>query len=280
GEHVTWNYFEVLGIGMAAGRGFRPEEDRLEAPLPVAVVSHDLWQRAFGGEATAVGRAIRINGRSFTIIGVAPRGFRGVTLDWGELPDLWLPMAWFDEFHPTMLNRRLLAWREARSALVVGRLRPGVTREAAQAALRVRAAQLAAAYPEDRGWSVDLVSAREARFWPAYRRGVRSFLGLVAALAGALLLLACANMANLQLARGTARQREIAVRLALGATRRRILAEITTESAVISMLGLLGALGVARGLILLVSRFPLPFEVPLNLELALDRRALVFGLCV
>ncbi len=132
GEHVTFNYFETLGLGMTAGRGFRAGEDRPGAPHPVVVISDGLWQRAFGGDPSVVGRPVRIHGRSFTIVGVAPRGFRGVTLDWGRPPEVWVPMGWFDEFIPRFQARRTLEWREARSALVVGRLQPGVTLEQAR----------------------------------------------------------------------------------------------------------------------------------------------------
>jgi putative ABC transport system permease protein len=279
GEHVTANYFEALGLGMAAGRGFRAEEDRPGAPHPVAVISDGLWQQAFGGDLSAVGRPVRIHGRSFTIVGVAPRGFRGVTLDWGQPPKVWLPMGWFDEFLPQ--GRRTLEWREARSALVVGRLQPGVTLEQARNAVRVRAAQLQAEYPEtNRTWSVEVLPGREARFWPAYRRSVTAFAGLLVATVGFVLLLACANVANLQLARGAAREREMALRLALGASRGRLVLGLLVESLVLSVLGLLAGFAIARGGILLLSRFPLPFEVPLNLELGLDRRVLLFTLAV
>ncbi len=97
GEEVTWNYFDVLGLATAVGRGFRPDEDRPGAPHPVVVISHGLWQRAFSGDPGAVGRSVRINGRSFTIVGIAPRGFRGVTLDEGRPPELWLPIGWRDQ---------------------------------------------------------------------------------------------------------------------------------------------------------------------------------------
>ena len=245
------------------------------------MISDGLWQRAFGGDPLVVGRPVRIHGRSFTIVGVAPRGFRGVTLDWGQPPEVWVPMGWFDEFVPRFQARRTLEWREARSALVVGRLQPGVTLEKARNAVRVRAAQLQAEYPEtNRTWSVEVLPGREARFWPAYRRSVTAFAGLLAATVGFVLLLACANVANLQLARGAAREREMALRLALGASRRRLVLGLLVESLVLSVLGLLAGFAIARGGILLLSRFPLPFEVPLNLELGLDRRVLLFTLAV
>jgi putative ABC transport system permease protein len=282
GEHVTSNYFETLGLGMPAGRGFRAEEDRPGAPQPVVVISDGLWQRAFGGDPSVVGRPVRIQGRSFTIVGVAPRGFRGVTLDWGEPPQVWLPMGWFDEFIVWAGQaRRTLEWREARSALVVGRLQPGVTLEKARTAVRVRATQLQAEYPEtNRTWSVEVLPGREARFWPAYRRSVAAFASLLTVTVGFVLLLACANVANLQLARGAAREREIALRLSLGASRRRLVLGLLVESLVLSVLGLLAGFAIARGGVQLLSRFPLPFEVPLNLELGVDRRVLLFTLVV
>ncbi len=125
-----------------------------------------------------------------------------------------------------------------------------------------------------------MLPGREARFWPAYRRSVTAFAGLLVATVGFVLLLACANVANLQLARGAAREREMALRLALGASRRRLVLGLLVESLVLSVLGLLAGFAIARGGILLLSRFPLPFEVPLNLELGLDRRVLLFTLAV
>src|SRR5262249_12394531 len=153
-------------------------------------------------------RQVRIYGRSFIIVGIAPRGFGGGTLDWGKPPQVWLPIGWFDEFAPRFQGRRTLVWREARSALVVGRLQPQVTLERARSALRVRTAQLQADYPETNGnWSVELLPGSEARFWPPYRRSVAAFAGLLAVTVGFVLLLACANVVNLQLARGAARER-------------------------------------------------------------------------
>ena len=280
GELISANYFDVLGLRMALGRGFRPGEDHPGAPHPVVVISYSLWQRSFGSDPAVAGRPVRIYGRNFTIVGVAPNGFRGVTLDWGDPPDLWMPIGWFDEFEWFVPKRRALDWREARIALVVGRLRPGVTIETARAALRVRAAQLAAAHPENRNWTVEVLPGREARFWPAYRRGVISFLALIGATVGFVLLVACANVASLQLARGAAREREIAVRLALGASRRRIVGELLLESAVISGLGFSGGLAVAHGGIILIRRFPLPFEVPVHVALGLDPRVLLFAMAV
>ena len=220
---------------------------------------------------------VRIYGRSFTIVGVAPHGFGGVTLDWGKPPQVWLPIGWFDEF----AGRRILVWREARSALVVGRLQPQVTLERARSALRVRAAQLQADYPKTNGnWGVELLPGSEARFWPPYRRSVAAFAGLLAVTVGFVLLLACANVANLQLARGAAREREMALRLALGAGRARLIRGLLIESMVLAIPGLLVGCAIAHGAIQLLLRFPLPFRPPLNLDLGLDPRVLLLTVVV
>ena len=281
GEIVSADYFDVLGLNVTPGRRFMAADDTPEAQ-PVAIISDGLWRRSFGADPNIVGRPVMIDGRNVTVAGVAPRAFRGVTLDWGQPPDVWIPLRVAFRILPWWPRQYdVLQSRDARAFLVVGRLRPGITIEHAQAVLRVRARQRELAYPQtNRGWSVTLLPASEARFWPDYRKPVVSLLELLISAVGFVLLIACVNVSNLLLARSTARQREVAIRVALGAGRFRLLRQMAAESLLLSLLGLALSFPIAVWLLGLISRFPLPFQVPLALDLSLDPRVFLFALLV
>ena len=268
-ELVSANYFEVLGLRMPLGRGFRPEEERLGSQ--VAVISYALWQASFGGDAGVLGRTIRIQGLPFTIArGASPSVLEG--RDWGSPPEIWAPLAMTDQV-VTGFRGDILKRRELGLFMVLARLRPGSKLEQARAEVATRARRLELAYPEtNRGVGAGLLPERDARFWPNNRRSIVLFLGLLATVAALILVLACATVANLLLARAAARRREIAIRLALGAGRIRLLRQLAAEALVLSALGLVPALAVALGATLLLARFPLAFAVPLNIEIGLDRR--------
>ncbi len=275
-EMVSWNYFGVLGVRLPLGRGFQPAD---EAAADSVVLSYALWQRDFGSDPNVLGRSVRINGNAFTVIGVAPRGFRGVTLDWGLLPDLWVPITVMDQQRISWWHREpLLRRRSARMQLTVGRLQPGVTIEQAEAALRLKASQLAAAYPDtNRGFNVRLLPASQARFWPSFRGRIVLYLGLLATVSGLVLMLACVNAATLVLARSMSKSHETAVRLALGAGPAGLMRQQLIESAILSTSGLALGLAIANGLVALFKRFPLPFEVGLTLDIGVDWRVLLIA---
>ena len=223
GEVVEATYFPLLGIDAGLGRLFSPDDDRVGAS-PVAIISHGLWQRRFGSDPGVLGKPITLDGTVLTIVGITRQGFRGLS---GHA-EVWRPLK------PTVpfdLNEPF-----SHSYHQVARRRPGVTREQADAAVRTLGAQIDAAFPAPRdagASSVAAVSLDDERVDPLLRRAALVLLGAV----GLVLLIACVNLANLTLVRGLARQREVAIRLALGASRLRIGRQFFVESLLLSLAG-------------------------------------------
>ncbi|MDE3153879.1 MAG: ABC transporter permease [Acidobacteriota bacterium] len=278
GEVVSGNYFQTLGVKPALGRGFRPDEDGAPGAHPVAVISHAVWQRQFGGDPAIVGRAIQLNGHLFTVVGVAPRGYTGLMR--GIRADVWVPMAMEAEANP---GSDALTSRGSRGLTIVGRLKPGVALAQARAELAVIAGQIYRAHRD--AWTdvhekprvVTLVPEKDARIPPALRGPVVAFLVFLMAVVGLVLLVACANVANLLLARATARRREIAIRLALGASRWDLVRQLLSESLVLSTAaGGTGILMARWGTDLLMAVRP-PLPVPVALNLGVDGRVLAFA---
>ncbi|HEY9517350.1 MAG TPA: ABC transporter permease [Gemmatimonadaceae bacterium] len=217
---TTANFFRVLGVTPALGRAFNAEEETSGRDR-VVVLSHGFWERRFGARADVVGRTITLSGLPFTVVGIAPAGFK-----FGNPSDLWAP-----------LRTDTTRGRRADFLTVVGRLKPGATFDQAQAQMTTIGRALEAQYPESNtGWSPELVSLKE-QMVGGMRPALLVFMGAV----GLVLLIACANVANLTMMRAAAREREMAIRAALGAGRQRIVRQMMTESLLISLLG--GALG-------------------------------------
>ena len=266
GVYVSGNYFDVVGVAPVLGRGIHREDER--AAAPVIVISHSLWQRRFNGDSTVVGRHTVLNGRDVTIIGVLPDRFGGT--DVGLAYDLWIPVT----AEPLVAGQRTLPDRGDRWLEVIGRLKAGVTLEQAREDLSRVAAMTFEAHPEDPAAGAKVELFRE--------EGIQSILMPVfTALIGVtilVLLIGCFNVANLMLARATARRKEISVRLAVGANRTRIVRQLMTESLVIALLaGVTGsALAIwAHGLFLAMVPVT-PF--PVTSRLTLDYRTFVFAL--
>ena len=272
GALVTANYFAVVKPGFAAGRGFDPSRDDTPGEPRVVVLSHDLWRTRFGSDPGIVGRSISINKRAATVIGVTEAGFQGT--DVGIVAEFWIPFSMIDEIGPrsgAISTNRTRYWLGA-----VARLRAGVDVHAARAELGVMAGTLNTTFGRDESRSFHLEQAGQIN--PELRRTALTFFWLFLGATFLVLLTACANVANLLLGRAAARRREIAARMALGASRGRLLRQLLTESLVLSLLGGAGGWIIAAYGASLTRLVRVPFAWPLDLSIPLDYRVLIFCL--
>jgi putative ABC transport system permease protein len=270
GAAVMANYLSTLGIKPVLGRTFSADDDRPGGP-PVALISYGLWQKHFGGNADVINQSLNLDGRNYNIIGVMPPGF-----DLPGIADVWIPLQ-------TDIDSLPLTERAATNNTIVARLRPGVSLGQADAELKAITRQLEQEYPDfRRGWTVKVVSLRQDLLGDLEGRVHNALFALIAGVVF-LLLICCANVANLQLARGVARERELVLRRALGAGRWRIARQLLTENILLAVIG-----GMAG---LLLAYWLLPILAALNpiqgISLAaffhnfsIDQRVLVFALCV
>jgi len=271
---VSGNFFEVLDIRLPLGRGFRPSENEVPGRDAVAVISHDLWADQFASQPDAIGKTVFLGGLAFTVIGVTPERFAGP--DQFAHPEVYIP-AMMQPRLAADAQHNVLEQRGARIFHVKGRLKRGVSVSSAAAEAKVISGELAQAYPDtNRNYTATITTELELRY--AQDPYTPMLLGFMLLLAGAVLLIACANVANLMLSRARARAREIAVRLAIGAGRGRLVRQLLTESLVIAVLG--GALGLAAAKYVSSALSPiiLPFETPIVLDLNLDSHVLLFAL--
>ena len=276
---ATGNYFDVVGVAPAVGAGFRAGQDEPVGAHPVAVLSHGYWKRQFGADPGIVGQVITINRMAYTVVGVLPEDFTGTFP--GFVPDLWLPFGMRQQVMPPisfMLETRRGLWLAP-----IARLKPGMTRERAEAALTTLAAALAREYPDaNRGRGVALQTLAEARANPtgAARNPLPRIAALMIVAVGLILLIASANVASLLLARASARQKEIATRIAIGATRSRLMRQLLAESSLLALLGAGGGVLVASWFTGLLTSLQPPGPFPFRLSAHVDPRVLLFTLAV
>ena len=273
---VSGNLFRVMGVEPELGRDFIAEEDRVPRRDAVVVLGNEFWQSQFNGDRSVIGRHILLDGVEFSIVGVAPKKFTG--LDQYIRPDFYMPIMMWPRLAATS-KQNPLDDRADRELIVKGRLKPGVSIGQARAEIHVIAASLERAYPKtNRG--------RDATVRTEFALRVHTdpsdaaLAGMLLALAAAVLLIACANVAGLLLGRARGRSREIAIRLAIGAGRFRLMRLLLAESFVIAVLG--GAVGIALGYggVRFLGRFQIPTDLPIRFSVQLDQRAFLFSLIV
>lgn len=277
-ELVTSNYFSTLGLNPSKGRFFLPQEDGVAGAHPVAVLNYGTWQTRFGGASDIVGKTLRLNKLAFTVIGVAPPQFIGVNALFG--PDVWIPADMASQLFPNELPE-VLTDRSRTVFQGVGRLKAGVTRAQAQANLAGTAAALARQYPGTHEGHTAVVRPIREALYASSMGGANSILvassGLLVVVA-IVLLIACSNVANLLLARSANREQEIAIRLAMGASRRRLIRQLLTESVLLGLLsGTVGFLIGYAGLHVLFGALPSTsnFIAP-----KLDATVFIFAFCI
>jgi predicted permease len=269
GESVSASYFDVLGLTASAGTFFHTTEEQVGVPLRKVVLSHAFWQSHFAGRADVAGQELVLNGDRFTIVGVGPIAFHGTTI---MRPDVWVPMTAAARGLPT---DDLLRGRENQWLIMGARLKAGATVAGAQVFLDTFSADLLRAYPEvyrNRGLAV-LPASRIPAFGTDV---VGPFLALLMAVVGLVLLVACLNLSGLLLARATVRAREVAVRLALGASRGSIAGMLLIETLLLFALGSLPALAVAAGIVKAFESILTTLPVPVSVDLTMDWRVMGF----
>ena len=270
GATVMANYLTTLGVKPVLGRAFSAEEDQPGGP-PVALISYALWQKRFAGRADAIGQSLNLDGRSYNILGVMPPGF-----DLPGVAEVWIPLQ-------VNIDNLPLTERAATNNAILARLRPGVSLKQADTELKAIAHQLEQEYPDfRRGWSVKVISLRQDLLGDLEGR-VRNALFALMAGVGFLLLICCANVANLQLARGIARERELMLRRALGAGRWRLVRQLLTESMLLALLGGMAGLLLANWLVPILAALNPIRGISLAAffrNFAIDQHVLAFAFCV
>jgi macrolide transport system ATP-binding/permease protein len=284
GEAVSGNYFDVLGVAAHKGRTFLSEDDLIPGKNPVAVISHSLWQRRFNSDPDLVGKTIDLNDKQLTVVGIAPPQYTGMMRGLGI--DIWVPTMTTPLLDPS--GEHVIS-RGSRRFILVGRLKPDTSIDQARARFDLLTREMRAAHPEEwmqkhqgtgriRESAITVVPESETRVRPDTYSAVYGIAALLFVVVNLVLLIACMNLAGILLARAVTRRKEIAVRLALGASRFRIIRQLLTESVLLSLIA--GAAGIllAVWLLNLITAFmpPLPEGIRIALDLHLDWRVVVY----
>ena len=283
GELVSESYFPVLGIQPAIGRAFSPDEFAAQSASPVAVLSHPFWQSRFAGDPDILGRNLRMNGIVYTVVGVAPEDFGGMFP--ALTSQMWIPVAMVEEVEP-LGNQRgggpgatRLERRGQHFLWMKGRMKPGVGVGQVRAEMEGIAARLAAEYPETNELErLTVIATNDVAINPDFDSTVAPVGLVLLGAVGLVLLVACANLANMMMARASARRRELAVRLAMGANRSRLVRQMLTESMTLALAGGVTAILLASWLVGLIVRLQPPLPIDLGFDIAVDWRVLVFTL--
>jgi predicted permease len=284
GEAVSGNYFDVLGVAAQKGRTFSADEDVVPRRNPVAVISNNLWQRRFNSDPDLIGKTVTLNEQSLTVIGIAPPQYTGMMR--GLSIEIWVPMAIMPAVEP--IGDQTLTSRGNRGLFMVGRLKPDTTLAQARARFDLITRDMQAAYPEEwlnknesgrvRALAITVLPESETRIHPAATVAAYAVFGLVFVIVNLVLLIACINLAGMLLARAVTRRKEMAVRLAIGASRWRIVRQLLTESILLSIIaGAAGILLAVWFLNLIVAAIPpIPGGMRIALDLHLDWRVVSY----
>ena len=280
GEAVSHDLFALLGIRPTLGRSFLPEEGTRASAENVVVLGHGYWTRQMGADLQVVGRTLRLNGEPFTVVGVMPRELQSLTVP-GVAMDLFVPLVLWNGLNPTPGQTSQLDARGSRAFALKGRLRPGVSVAQASAALATLSSQLQEEFPAtNEGREFSLLPSSEVAIHPELDKALVPVAGLLLAVVGIVLVIACSNLAGFLLARAADRRKEIALRLALGARRSTLIRQLLVESVLMGIGGGLAGLLVAYWTLQALMSFQPPIPIPLNLDVSLDGTVLLFTLVV
>jgi predicted permease len=274
GQLVDAGFWTVVGAPLQLGRGFSADEDSASGKSPVVVLADGLWRRRFAADPAIVGREIVLNGAKYTVVGVAAPGFNGI--DRGFVGDFWAPLSMAEQLMPDLHVADLKTQRRAQWLMFAARLRPGVTRQQAAAAANTIRGRI------DREFRTDdhprpPVQLRKAGGLPGgMQTGVTGAAAFLMVVVGLVLLIACVNVASLLLSRATARQKEIGIRLAIGAGRGRLIRQLLTESVLLSLFGAVIGFLIAAAATRAIAGFQLPLPVPVGFAFHIDPRVVAF----
>jgi predicted permease len=274
-EAVSSNYFSLLRLVPVTGRVPDPASEDAST-VPTVMIGERLWTTRFNRDPGLIGKTINIEEHPVMVGGVVPEKYRGANLNWSEAPEIWIPLASLPAIMPQFRTIDILHQRNMRWLLMLGRLRAGVSTEQSGAEFEIIASGMSTAQPADKNITALVFPASRAKFWPAYRQSVATSLAAFSGAACLVLLLACANVCNLLLAKAISRRREIAIRISLGVSRAGLIRQLLTENLLLIIPGFLLALVFGSLLERLLVRFPNGLGIPLALEPSMDVRAVIF----